>query len=296
MSKNFRLSEKVDLIKENHETTVLGIDVGGTKTCLAIVDSRGKIIESCKTSTNKSSCVSEFVENMMEILQQFQYSIMDVEGIGIGIRGLVSYKKRRLISSSIFGGAIDRDLRREIEVAIGKPTYIENDVKAATIAESLFGHGKNTSDFVFLNIGTGIGMGAFANGKIIRGYGNYAGEISNYIPNILLDSLQQKNLESFVSGEALSCSNIDRAKVNDDFISGLIGLINNIVCMLNPELIVLGGGVMSNADILTRLDQQLNEEREKIPTWMHVPILITNLGVETVGVLGAASLVFSNII
>ncbi len=296
MSKNFRLSEKVDLIKESHETTVLGIDVGGTKTCLAIVDSRGKIIESCKTSTNKSSCVSEFVENVMEILQQFQYSVTDVEGIGIGIRGLVSYKRRRLISSSIFGGAIDRDLRREIEEAIGKPTYIENDVKAATIAESLFGHGKNTSDFVFLNIGTGIGMGAFANGKIIRGYGNYAGEISNYIPNILLDSLQQKNLESFVSGEALNCSNIDRAKVNDDFISGLIGLINNIVCMLNPELIVLGGGVMSNADILNRLDQQLNEERKKIPTWMHVPILITNLGVETVGVLGAASLVFSNII
>lgn len=303
---------------------VLGIDIGKTKVCLAIVTPQGKILKIHRFPTYTGMNTKLFTNELYEEVSKLNANIRTLRGIGVGVRGLVSHKKNQLISSTLFGTALNDDIRQMISDHYELPTFIDNDVKAATVAEALFGEGKGKEDFVFVNVGTGIGMGAYANGKLIRGNNNFAGEISDYVTDIFVRSMECETLEDYISGEALShkgvmipsvdhkegnvpielssdhCCSSKLMSVDESgtlainrFVTGLTTFLHNVECILDPQIIVLGGGVMSNKLLTGLIFEHRAQQTQSFRKERRTPIVITKLGADNIGVLGAASLVLA---
>ena len=162
----------------------IGVDLGGTKIKVGIVNEEGQIIGSGIINTDPSHndkiIMRDMTKEIDRLIKQEGLQIQDIKSIGIGVPGLVDYEKGSIIyctNLSWYNVEAVSYLKDHFNI----PVYIENDATVAAYAESLFGSTKEAKDSVFLTIGTGIGGGIIINKQIIRGAHGAGSEIGHMV-------------------------------------------------------------------------------------------------------------------
>jgi len=284
----------------------IGIDLGGTKTEAILLDSSLNTVERKRLPTPKN--------NYQEILETIQYLVNDLTRdisnytVGICTPGAIS-KKTGLIKNSNTQCLIGKSLREDLEKKLDKKISIENDANCFALSEATMGAAKNNS-FVFgVILGTGVGGGIVINGKIHHGRTNIAGEWGHHTLHKNGKSCycgKKGCVESYISGPALEqrweeltgkkqnlpeiITSLDNSKFiqwKQEFLDNFGTGLANVVDILDPDVIVLGGG-LSNIDFLYS-DGIENVYEKVFSDLVDTPILKNTLG-DSSGVFGAALL------
>ena len=184
---------------ERTERVVLGIDVGGTKVCVGVVLDKQRY-------PHRNVPVEEWTKELMAQTDALleRCGMRDrIAAVGIGCRGNVDHRSQRLMATTIMKLSPEYDFCQALHSRYGRPVYIDNDVKAVACAEIVFGAGRECGDFVCYNVGTGIAVASVAEGRLIRGRDNNAGEIStDYLPGGR-DGEAAPGLEAAASGRGI---------------------------------------------------------------------------------------------
>ena len=277
----------------------IGIDVGGTKIAAALVDEQGRILDKRKFPVDRENTVAQIAAVARELGGQ------RADRIGIVIPGIYYAETGDAWAPNLWGK--DRvPLRTEVARELPWPVTIDSDRAAYVLGEQWLGAAKGLNDVVFVGVGTGIGAGIISGGRLIRGAGDIAGAVGWFALNPRWVPIYEQMgcFEAEAAGsslgrragttteavvEAARRGDADALRIIDDTVAYLAMGLANIVSLLNPEMIVLGGGLMQAGDLF------LDPVRRAVPQWAQpmaarqVRIELTELG-EDAGVLGAARL------
>ncbi|MCU1527812.1 MAG: hypothetical protein JWP75_1575, partial [Frondihabitans sp.] len=212
-----------------------------------------------------------------ELLADAHLSGSDVAGVGIGVAGAVDPSGGELELAPNLEGVRPSEIRAEIARTIAAPVFFDNDVNLAVLGEWVDGHARGLSDFVFIAVGTGIGMGIVAGGQVIVGTRHAAGEIG-FLP-FGADPFDEKShvhgaLEEVAAGDEIAAryrqssgSDVttrdvfDLAEQGDPAAAASLEIeaknvalaIASVRAVLDPSLVVLGGGVGARPEMLARV-------------------------------------------
>lgn len=288
----------------------VGIDIGGTTIKYGVINDAGQI--SVKGQKNTVTTKSALFESMDGIIDELTQTY-PVSGIGISVPGFVT-KKGMLHSAGAIKGFVGINLLEELEKRFPYPIHIENDANATALAEHLLGASKGTESSVTLTIGTGVGGAIIINNELLRGKNSRAGEFGF----MLIDPVSQADTKSpslskvaalpslytyyFIQANQrledgkrlfLMANDKDQAaqKAINLFTQKLAIGIYNLLMIIDPEIIVIGGAISENNEFLsivkkkvTRLFQSHDElVNTKIPK-----IVATQLKNDA-GMIGAVS-------
>jgi fructokinase len=285
----------------------IGIDLGGTKIEGICLDENFQVIQRKRISTNQQNGYSHIVNSITSLINEISKNISDYS-IGICTPGAIS-KKTGLIKNSNTQCLIGMPLKEDLEKSLGKQIVMENDANCFAIAEAKLGAGVEFGIVFGVIMGTGVGGGIVIDGQIHRGRTNIAGEWGHHKLHQNGNSCycgKRGCVETYISGPALEkrwteftgkaqsmpeiIQNLDDKigqKWKQEFLDNFgIGLAN-VIDILDPDVIVLGGG-LSNIDFLYTQGKQSvydNVFSDLIDT----PILKNKLG-DSAGVFGAALL------
>ncbi|MUV37047.1 Glucokinase [Lentibacillus sp. JNUCC-1] len=304
---------------------VVGVDIGGSGVEIALSDLNGTIYDQRVIDTQASLQVGllhVIHDTVHLILKDARISAGEVLGMGIGVPGIVNVEEGIVIDAPSLDW-INYPLKKEAETLFDWKVLIDNDVNVSVLGEQWLGRARNKSNVILLSIGTGIGCGILLNGNLYRGCKWGAGEVGYMITDKerafnaytkpfkgygFLDSqlggpalvekmkfkLKQHPEHPFYGHEVITAKDIftyakkDDAlalEVIDEFISDLSAAIINITSLLNPEIILLGGGISKSGDwFISKLKAKV---KEYVP--FEVNIEIAELD-ERIGVLGAITL------
>ncbi len=285
-----------------------------------------------QTGSKTQQCLSEMVENLAGLLKDSGISKKQILGIGVGLPGPVDTQKGVVPRSPHLGGWKGFPLQKWLSKKMGLPVFVANDANAAAIGEKIFGLGRRAKHFIYMTVSTGIGGGLVVNRELVEGASFVAGEVGHMTVVPKGDACKCGKLgclEAYASGTAIAAfaareikagkaSRISHfATQGNKLTAREVGLaakkgdslalkayeragfylgigIANLLNILNPELIILGGGVLKSAprDFWRAMLQ--SAKREAWPqAFQAVKIVRTKLG-DLVGDLGALALVFEN--
>ena len=255
---------------------VIGVDLGGTNIKSAVVNMEGTVLRAITepTRTDEYVDIFEAVCNAIDRgVRTSGVSWNKVQAIGIGVPGITDPD----VGSVSFAPALKWSglpIRQMLSDRFGVPVCVENDVNAAALAEIMFGVGLQVRDFVFIAIGTGIGAGIVLNGSLRRGCKFAAGEIGNMCIDkdwqagtmndmgclermAAAGAFHEKATEILGVGASVEdlFSDIRRGNSRAEEavreIARLIAMaVVNIWVVVDPELVVLGGGISQAGDLL----------------------------------------------
>lgn len=272
---------------------LIGVDLGGTNIRSGKV-AAGEIIDISKARIPKTDQVNEVMEVLFgNIRQVFD---KDTAGIGIGVPGLVDHVSGMVYELQNIPAWKNIKLAEILEKEFNVPVYLDNDANCFAAGECFFGQGKKFSDFVGLITGTGLGAGIISRGELISGRNCGAGEFG-VIPYL------DQNLEFYASGNFFKhFYNRDTYFLAEDARNGdskaqeiflqygkhLGKAIKVIVASLNPQAIILGGGVSNTFELYQK------SMWEEINTYSFKQcvenLIITPSQLPEVAILGAAAL------
>ena len=310
----------------------IGIDVGGTNVKIALVDDKGSILYSNSVPTRAEMGYEYTVNNIKQAIRDLmsETKVTGIEGIGFDFPGQIDYKNGIVRLAPNIPGWVNIPIAKIIEDEFKIPTRIDNDVHCAALGELNFGAGKGCENFICMTVGTGIGSGIVINGKLVRGASNAAGELGHIKLQMhegpLCGCGDHGCLEAFASGpsivamaeeyilggkstkfrELASGGEItpfivaEAAKQGDPVarrifarIGEYIGFgLSSVVNLLNPEKIIIGGGVADAGDILLDPIKETIKKRAMVVAGSAVEIVPAKLG-NTAGVIGASLLIVS---
>ena len=162
-----------------------GVDIGGTKCSIALVDTTGKIIDKILTcahsDVNEEGLVNLVTGHIKEIFQRNNLHESDIQGIGMGCAGHIRFRDGVIITTSNLKGFKNYPLRDAVQSSFKIPVILDNDANAQAFGEFKFGAGKGYNDMIFLTLSTGIGAGIIINNKLYRGATGTAGEFGHTI-------------------------------------------------------------------------------------------------------------------
>lgn len=261
----------------------IGIDLGGTKIATGVVDRRGRAHGVHRHPTDAQRGPTAVVGTIVDCLRScWTEGVPPVRAIGIGVAGQLDRKGTVLFAPNLRWRSFP--LARQVERATGLPVTAINDVKAATYGEWKFGAGRGSSDLICVFIGTGVGGGIVTDGVLCLGATGTAGEVGHITIEVGGRKCHCPNrgcLEAYVGGwaiaerareaaraspsegrclirlagtaHAISAKTVEEAyyardplarklmaETIDRLAAGLVSLVNAI----DPQRIVLGGGVM----------------------------------------------------
>ncbi|MBI4972006.1 MAG: ROK family protein [Candidatus Omnitrophica bacterium] len=289
----------------------LGIDIGGTKIAVVVADRHGHILKSVEFPVlhhrKPQVAIQELVRDIQVLIKTKKIS-----AIGIGTPGPVNPESGKIPWSPNLPGweglAICRIMKQNFRV----PVFIENDANAAALCEKHFGWGRGKKNLVYITISTGVGGGLILNGELYCGSGFNGGEIGHVtvVPNGNLCRCGKHGcLEAHSSGTAIakaakqtSAKLVKEAAARGDKLAvkvltdagRVLGIaVGNLLNLLNPELIVLGGGVMKGPEkgigIFWRAMMQSAKKESWSGPFKKCRIIKTKFR-DHVGALGAAAL------
>ena len=280
---------------------VIGVDLGGTKIYTALVDLEGnivneKIVETL-ASEGEEAVAGRIINTIDSVIAGVDKNL--IKAIGIGFPGPLDAKKGIIIETANLpfkNFEIVKVIRERYEL----PTYLDNDANVATLAEFMFGAGKGTENMVYMTVSTGIGGGAIINGKLYRGNTANALEIGHMTVSKEGPRCGCGNTgcaESFASGtaignrakEAVASKVITSLKKYDNALYYLGITVGNVMTHLDPEKVVMGGGVINGGDIVIETVKKVVAERCLSVFAENCSIEKAKLGGKA-GVLGAAAL------
>jgi glucokinase len=293
----------------------LGVDIGGTKTSVVLGSSQGKILARKLLLTRTGKKTRQGIEETVQALKALKSGPgkgKRLLGVGVGIPGPMDSRNGVVQRSPHLGGWKGFPLKSFLERRLGLSVFINNDANAAALGEKVFGEGKRAGDFVYMTISTGIGGGVVVNGELVHGTSFVGGEVGHM--TIVPDGERCKCgkrgcLEAYASGTAIARF----AKKRNALEAGLaarkgsrsalaayeqggyyLGIgIANLLNILNPKVVVLGGGVLKSAPRIFWSSMLKSCKRNAWPqAYRAVRIVKTKLN-DRVGDLGALALVFA---
>ena len=284
----------------------LGVDLGGTKTEAILLDENLNVLERKRVSTPQND-YSEILNTISSLTLEISSNISDFS-IGVCTPGAIS-KHTGLIKNSNTQCLIGKPLKEDLERKLGKKISMENDANCFAMAEAKMGAAKDFGLVFGVIMGTGVGGGIVIDGKLHSGRTNIAGEwghhtlhrngnqcycgktgcVETYISG---PSLEKRWLE--LSGQSISLpeilSNVESVigqKWKSEFLENFGFGLANVIDILDPDVIVLGGG-LSNIDFL--YSEGKKSVYDKVfSDLVNTPILKNKLG-DSAGVYGAALL------
>ena len=163
---------------------VVGIDVGGTNIKLGIVQPSGQITATTNLLTKnfireKDLLINGLVEAVCSLLESNALHKNDIRGIGIGLPGLIDYKKGFVHFLPNIPSWKNVPLKKIMEERLRIPAFIDNDVNLITLGEWHYGAGRGIRNMVCITLGTGVGGGLILDNALYRGEGFTAGEIGH---------------------------------------------------------------------------------------------------------------------
>ncbi len=239
----------------------IGIDVGGTKIAAVLIDPNNKVIEHVVLATPRES-LKHFLIMMQAAVDPLLARIAnhkgELAGIGVGVPGSVNSTKEQIISAAnlpILNGVrllilLKQQLKRPDIVCA-----LDNDAKCFVRAEAMLGAGKNSQNFYGITIGTGIGGAWWHNGEIHHGFHHSAGGPGHMIIDVdQMISLEQayhsltQNNPALMADEAYRGDRIAEQRFEE--VGAYLGVaFSTIVKLIDPEMIVLGGGALAASDL-----------------------------------------------
>ncbi len=159
----------------------IGLDLGGTNLRAAAIDHDGHILDRRATATNPAAGREVMLGHMVTSIAELRDSrgAAGLTGIGIGVPGFILLKEGIIRNSNNLACLEDFPIRAEIERRLGTHVILENDANAAALGEKWMGAGRDVNDLVLLTLGTGIGGGIVAAGRVLQGYLGMAGELGH---------------------------------------------------------------------------------------------------------------------
>ncbi|MFH1211998.1 MAG: ROK family protein [Candidatus Woesearchaeota archaeon] len=295
----------------------IAVDFGGTKIKGCIVDDEARIIKSMKTLTEADNGKKQVLQNISRVVSQLESGFTKpISGIGISMPGFADKTGKVLFAGNLLSGLVGVNLKKELKKVSALPVFIENDANCFALAEAIHGAGKNHGIVIGIIWGSGLGSGIVIDRKIYSGSIGGAGETGHILirPDIKSSKFgagHPGSLEMLVSGkniermyrekggkmenptaEAIYASKEKITKqIFDSAIDNLgIGL-STIVNIVNPDIIVMGGGVSNLSDDVYK---KLRTAVRKYALPTHTKKLkISRYKIsDDAGVLGAAGLVF----
>lgn len=311
---------------------IVGFDIGGTNARALLIDeSTHEVIDRARASSAGEAPVvlSTLLDLVDELVTRNETT---VDAVGVGVAGLATRDGVVRYSPNL-PDLVEYPLGRELGASLGIPVTVANDASAATWAEAKLGSGRGADDFVFVSLGTGIGAGFVVDGRLVTGSNGFAGEAGHMVIEVSGPAHitgQRGPWEYFASGsalgrqgreaaeagrldaatalagsvdaitglhvaDALAAGDDDAARVFEEFCRWVAVGCANLVMVLDPARIVIGGGLSGIGRPLA----------DGVAAWMpeltlgsaHRPpveIRMAELGDEA-GALGAALLVLDEI-
>lgn len=306
----------------------IGVDIGGTKIAMAVVDGDGRIIDKLRVDTPASE-PSEIRAAIAEGVRELRANHR-VMAVGVAAAGFVDSAR----STVLFAPNInwrDEDLKTELERALDLPVVVENDANAAGWAEFQFGGGRHVDNMALLTLGTGLGGALVVDGHLIRGAYGVAAELGHIrlVPDGLHCGCGNRGCwEQYASGNALTreaqllakhspalagalleAAGGDAEEVTGEIVSaaarngdgparelladlgGWLGLgVAQLATIMDPAVVVIGGGASAASEFM--IPAAMDSYRRNLPARGQHPeltISVAELGNDA-GVIGAADL------
>ena len=265
-----------------------GIDLGGTTVKIAYFDQQGTLLHKWEIPTDKadggSRILPDIAKSVLSYLESHAVPREDVLGIGIGVPGPVDAKGTVNRCVNLGWGVFN--ICQELGSLTGLPVKAGNDANVAALGECWRGGGQGCQDMVMVTLGTGVGGGIILGGRILHGTHGAAGEIGHLVMNLeetepcgcgkkgcaeqycsatgivrvakhhLKKSYDPSSLRH---REGLTCKDVFDAAAEGDAVAGEIlekvyaymaRMIADICAVVNPEVVVIGGGVSKAGDVL----------------------------------------------
>ncbi|WPO82870.1 ROK family protein [Chryseobacterium sp. JJR-5R] len=319
----------IDLSKN----VALGIDIGGTNTKFGVVNHRGEVLEKGNLRTDAYETVEQYIdalyENIYPLIERHSKE-RTFEGIGIGAP-----------NGNYYTGTIEQapNLPWKGVIPFGKlmtekfnlRATVTNDANAAAYGEMLFGAARGMKDFIMITLGTGVGSGIVASGKLIYGHDGFAGELGHTIVKpggrkhwstgsegsleayasatgiaITAKKMRAEFPESMLSQfpeESINSKTVHECALKGDPISievfrytgqKLGEALANFVMFSSPQAILLFGGVIKAGDFILK-PTKLHMERNLLPIFRNkVKLVFSELDEADAAILGASALVWEN--
>jgi len=286
----------------------IGIDLGGTKIEGILIDENYETIKRKRIPTNQENGYDSILQSVKDLIHDLSHESNEKPSIGICTPGALSIDSG-LIKNSNTQCLIGHDLKNDLQNTLNQNIAIENDANCFALAEATLGAGKNSNLVFGVIMGTGVGGGIIINGKIHRGRTNIAGEWGHHSIHSEGNSCYCGHngcVETYISGPALEKNWFELSNMNQSlpeiiqntnnpnfdtwkkiFLDNFGLALANVVDILDPDVIVLGGGV-SNIDFLYQ--EGKNAVYEKVfSDSIDTPIIKNELG-DSAGVFGACLL------
>jgi len=246
----------------------VGLDLGGTNVKGVVADDRGEVLESRIAATDRSSPTAA-VASASRLGAELAGRYPDVRGVGITVPGRFDAEGRGVHVPNIPGDWRGVPIRAAVAEAVGRPAQILNDARAFGLAESRFGAARGAATAVGLVLGTGIGGALIVGGRLVTGRTGGAGEIGH---QILLVNGPACGCGNRGCLEALARSDVFAARAGVADVPEVVSAVQrgdpkareavevtahwiavglaNVITLINPEVVFLGGGVMQCGEIL----------------------------------------------
>ncbi len=292
---------------------LLALDMGGSKYMAGLVTGDGRILESVRgewESLRGGSILPQVIRSARLLMEKRRD--IRVLGAGATIPGLADARNGVWVEAS-FSGIRDLQVARALSLEFGVPAYADNDAQACALAEKLFGGGRECGDFVYVTLSNGVGGAAFSGDRLVSGSRNCAMELGHctVVPNGRPCGCGSSGcLEMYAAGpglvrtyaeisggEPVSAKEItDRARRAEPAAletfrraAGYLGFaLSYAVNLLNPEKIIIGGGLSLAFDVFREPLSRSLREHVYLAANPGVQLEATRLGYEG-ALLGAAA-------
>ncbi|UJH90151.1 ROK family protein [Antarcticibacterium sp. 1MA-6-2] len=275
---------------------IVGIDIGATKIHIGLVQD-STVVRELKFSTTAGGSKEEIMSTLVQKIEEI--SEPGIEGIGIGVPGLVDSKKGIIYDLENIPSWKEVHLKDYLEDHFQKPVKITNDANVFVMGEKIFGKGRPYENLVGITLGSGFGTGIIIDHKLYSGAFSSAGELGN-IP------YRDKTIEEYCSGKFfrdihgttgnevynLALKNDEGAlKIFQEFGEHLGEALKLILYVLSPQAILLGGSVSNSFRFF---EEPLVETVSSFPfKKVRDQLKIMHSNIPNISILGSAALILS---
>ena len=314
---------------QSSERIVFAVDLGGTHLRVALVDDTGRILNQHKQDTPTGDSAAEIIDALVQVSERWGGNELPIVATSIMVPGAVDCARAVVVQAPNLPSLVNFPLKTELEQKLGWPVYLENDANAAVVGEMWQGAARGCRDVVSVTLGTGVGGGVILGGKLWRGSHGSGGEIGHttvdpfsglkckcgntgclelFASATAIVRMTQETLSSFPD-TSLKCDELTAEKVYDAGKQGnelalavfkrfgmYLGIgLANLINLIDPEIIVITGGVVNGWDLFADEMYRQVEERAFRTTAQQVKIAKAECG-DNAGLLGAARLALQDFI
>ncbi|MEM7183475.1 MAG: ROK family protein [Spirochaetota bacterium] len=293
----------------------IGIDVGGGSLRASLVTKKGTILAENKLATEPSWDNQAFCEALAQLVEPLTKTKNNYQAIGIGTPGPIDIDKGEIVASGNLANLKHTPLVSFLTQQFSVPVSFNNDANCAALGEYHFGSGKNCPNLVVLTLGTGLGCGWVQEGELYNGWKGNGMEIGHTTVQLNGEECscgQRGCAEAYFSASGFlrrmkkeTGRKLDSAekffqlvRQNDEIaqeifsegLEALAALVRNLSHSINPEKIILVGGLTASADLIL---PYLKKRQQEIIFPVLAKRLELQIGGKVAGTLGAAALCFS---